>query len=165
MQTERMRKWIQPRRPRPGETCSTSSFSFLFLSELSFMIQTRFENRRVFVILAGVECDVQFLEELLNELIVNWHGRLTSDMVFSFFLATEISLERRRSMFIKLETEKNRRLEKESSNHLLPPWPSYSSRAGPPRPLSRTLRVCRLTAVVYKCTLRLSSRHFFTAVH
>ena len=33
-----------------------------------------------------------------------------------------------------------------------------------PRPLSRTLRVCRLTAVVYEYTLRLSSRHFFTAV-
>ena len=28
----------------------------------------------------------------------------------------------------------------------------------------RTLRVCRLTAVVYEYTLRLSSRHFFTAV-
>ena len=33
-----------------------------------------------------------------------------------------------------------------------------------PRPLSRTLRVCRPTAVVYEYTLRLSSRHFFTAV-
>ena len=33
-----------------------------------------------------------------------------------------------------------------------------------PRPLSRTLCVCRLTAVVYENTLRLSSRHFFTAV-
>ena len=33
-----------------------------------------------------------------------------------------------------------------------------------PRPLSRCLRVCRLTAVVYEYTLRLSSRHFFTAV-
>ena len=33
-----------------------------------------------------------------------------------------------------------------------------------PRQLSRTLRVCRLTAVVYEYTLRLSSRHFFTAV-
>ena len=33
-----------------------------------------------------------------------------------------------------------------------------------PRQLSRTLRVCRLTAVVYEYTLRLSTRHFFTAV-
>ena len=33
-----------------------------------------------------------------------------------------------------------------------------------PRPLSRTLRVCRLTAVVHEYTLRLSSRHFLTAV-
>ena len=33
-----------------------------------------------------------------------------------------------------------------------------------PRPLSCTLRVCTLTAVVYEYTLRLSSRHFFTAV-
>ena len=46
-------------------------------------------------------------------------------------------------------------------------WPVKLAAPRPlrvPRPLSRTLRVCRLTAVVYEYTLRLSSRHFFTAV-
>ena len=40
----------------------------------------------------------------------------------------------------------------------------WFSWAGSPRTLSCSLHVCRLTAVVYKNSLRLRSRHFFTAV-
>ena len=156
------------------------SFSFLFFSELSVRISTRLENGRTVV---ECHCPYPIQGNALRWRGVwrstfqrhsHWadgHGRLPSAsrmafFSFFFFFWKETSpADTDWSLNLEPQNKNNKiKTRKWSSDHLPPLWPSDSLRTELPRSLSRTLRVCRLTAVVYEYTSRLSSRHFFTAV-
>ena len=109
------------------------------------------------VLSEGVES--QLSDERLNELIM--HRQLPSARLFCLFVKKrQASKDTDRSLNLELQ-KKPEDLKREVLTALLPPRPSG---VGDSKPISRTLPVWRPTAVVYKYTLRPSSRHFFTAV-
>ena len=117
-------------------TGGTAFFSPRISRMVLFFVQGR--NYLNAILSDGVECVFQLFWRASQWSDRNWQGQLPLTWLFLLFGKRDASKDTDRSWNHK----KNPRLEKKSSDHLLPPWPSDFSLAGPPIKATQPCSTC-----------------------